>query len=35
MLVTKDNIGNWEAEMKAVTDEIMASFDEKFLDCAS
>ncbi len=35
MLVTKDNIGNWEAEMKAVTDEIMATFDEKFLDCAS
>ena len=35
MLVTKDNIGNWQAEMKAVTDEIMATFDEKFLDCAS
>ena len=33
MLVTKDNIGSWKAEMKAVTESIMKDFDEKYLDC--
>ena len=32
-LITADNIDTWEDEMKKVTEEILATFDEKFLDC--
>ena len=35
MLVTQDNIGDWQSEMEKVTAEILASFDEKYLDCSS
>ena len=35
MLVTRENIGTWQEEMKKVTDELLASFDEKYLDCPS
>ena len=35
MLVTKDNIDTWQEEMQKVTKEVLATFDEKYLDCPS
>ena len=32
-LITADNIDTWQDEMKKVTEDILATFDDKFLDC--